>query len=75
MIWVRVAMRLSFDEEESLKAGVESLQFYNPPSDPNTPAQGCSSGMVPRAQERNEDICFNNSESQLESDLNSLLRE
>ena len=55
---VRVSMGLSFDDEESFKEGVGSLNFYNPPSDPNTPALG-SSGSIP-LQEMNEDICFNN---------------
>ena len=55
-------MGLSFDDEESFKEGVGSLRFYNPPSDPNTPALG-SSGSGMAAQERNEDICFNNSSS------------
>ena len=56
-------MGLSFDDEESFKEGVESLNFYNPPSHPNTPALG-SSGSIP-LQEMNEDqdICFNHSES------------
>ena len=53
-------MGLSFDDEESFKEGVGSLNFYNPPSHPNTPALG-SSGSIP-LQEMNEDhdVCFNN---------------
>ena len=64
-------MKLSFDDEESFKEGVESLRFINPPSDPNTPAlaQG-GSGSMPH-QERNEDIWFNNSPN---DDPNSLRR-
>ena len=46
-------MGLSFDDEDSFKESVESLNFYNPPSDPNTPALG-SSGSIP-LQEMNED--------------------
>ena len=37
-------MRLSFEDEESLKEGVESLRFNNPPSDSNTVE---SSSMLP----------------------------
>ena len=57
-------MGLSFDDEESFKEGVGSLNFYNPPSDPNTPALGSSGSMIP-LQEMNEDhdVCFNNSPS------------
>ena len=62
-------MGLSFDDEESFKEGVGSLNFYNPPSDPNTPALG-SSGSIP-LQEMDEDICFNNCPS---DDSNSLRR-
>ena len=51
-------MGLSFDDEDSFKDGVESLNFYNPQSDPNTAALG-SSGSIP-LQEMNEDIRFNN---------------
>ena len=52
-------MGLSFDDEDSFKEGVGSLNFYNPPSHPNTPALG-STGSIP-LQEMNEDhdICFN----------------
>jgi len=64
IIYVRVAMSLSFDDEESFK---ESLRFNKPPSDPNTQLEALES--MP-AQERNEEICFNNSPS----DPNSLLR-
>jgi hypothetical protein len=70
-------MRLSFHDEESFKDVVGSLRFEsfdNPPSDPNSVALalqevGTSNNGVP-PQERNEDICFNNSSS----DLNSLGR-
>jgi len=72
LILVRTSMRLSFDDdasEESFKEVVGSLRFHNPPSDPNSVAlalreMGSSSMM----QERNKDICFNDSPS----DLNSL---
>ena len=52
-------MRLSFDDEESFKeaasAGLGSLKFNNPPSDPDLLQQvGSSSSMPP--QEGNEDI-------------------
>ena len=33
-------MKLSFDDEESLKEAVGSLCFNNPPSDPNTQRVG-----------------------------------
>jgi len=37
IIWVRVSMKLSFDDEESFKEAAGSLHFNNPPpSDPNT---------------------------------------
>ena len=56
-------MGLSFDDEDSFKEGVGSLNFYNPPSHPNTPALG-STGSIP-LQEMNEDhdVCFSNSSS------------
>jgi hypothetical protein len=63
-------MKLSFDDEESFKDVVGSLRFDNPPSDPNSVAlalQELDSSDVP-PQERNEDICFNDSPS----DPNSL---
>jgi hypothetical protein len=63
-------VRLSFDDEESFKEVVGSLRFDNPPSDPNSvilALQEVGGGSMP-AQEWNEDICFNNSPS----DLNSL---
>jgi len=69
IILVRVSMGLSFDDEQSFKEGVGSLIFYNPPSDPSTPALS-SSGSIP-LQGRNEDICFNNLTS---DDTNSLWR-
>ena len=46
-------MGLSFDDEDSFKEGVGSLNFYNPPSHPNTSALG-STGSIP-LQEMNED--------------------
>ena len=47
-------MGLSFDDEESLKESVGSLNFYNPPSDPNSAQRvGSSSSMPP--QERSEE--------------------
>ena len=69
-------MGLSFDNEESFKETVGSLNFYNPPSDLNTPSLG-SSGSIP-LQEMNEDhdICFNISRlgSDASDDSNSLRR-
>ena len=55
-------MRLSFDDEESLKEAAGSLlRFNNPPSDTSTLQEtGSSSSMLPQDSERNEDICFNN---------------
>ena len=50
-------MKLSFDDEESLKEAVGSLRFNNPPSDRDIPQQVGS--MLPQDSERNEDICFN----------------
>ena len=48
-------MRLSFDDEESFKEAVGSLNFNNPPSYPSSlQGVGSSSGMPP--EERNEDI-------------------
>ena len=61
-------MKLSFDNEESLKEAVESLRFNNPPSDPNTPRQ--TGSMVPQDSERNEDVCLNDPPG----DLNILRR-
>ena len=52
-------MRLSFENQETLKEAVGSICFNNPPSDPNTiptiPQMG-SSSMPPQGQERSEDI-------------------
>jgi hypothetical protein len=59
-------MKLSFEDEESLKEAVGSLRFDNPPSDPNTRQLGVeSSSSMPlqdqdQDSERNEDIYFNN---------------
>ena len=64
---MRVSKGLSFEDEESFKEGVGSLNFCNPPSDLNTLALG-SSGSIP-LQERNKEICFNNLPS---DDLNSV---
>ena len=47
---VRVAMKLSFDNTESLEEAVGSLCFNNPPSDSNT----LSSSMPPQGQETQE---------------------
>ena len=58
-------MKLSFDDEESLKETVGSLCFNNPSSDPNT-LQRMGSTMLHRSSEMNEDtstISFNNSPS------------
>ena len=48
-------MRLSYDDEESFKEFVGSLNFNNPPSDPDSlQGVGSSSNMPP--EERNVDI-------------------
>ena len=57
-------MSLSFDDEESFKEVVGSHRFdSNPPSDSNSVTLALQevggSGVPP--QERNEDVCFNNS--------------
>ena len=52
-------MRLSFNDEESFREAVGSLDFNNPPSDPNSLQEVASSSTMP-AQEMNEDICFDN---------------
>ena len=58
-------MSMSFDDEDSFKEAAESLRFNDdPPIDPNT-VQRMGSMPLP---ERNEDICFNN----LPSNLNTL---
>ena len=56
-------MGLSFNDEDSFKEGVGSLDFYNTPSHTNTSALG-STGSIP-LQKMNEDhdIGFNNSPS------------
>ena len=61
-------MKLSFDDEESLKEAVGSICFNNLPSDPNTLQR--MGNMLPQDSEGNEDICFNN----LQSDPNILRR-
>jgi hypothetical protein len=58
-------MKLSFEDNESFieATGLGSLRFNNPPSDPNTIThQQVESSSAP-AQERSEDICFNNDPS------------
>ena len=50
-------MKLSFDDEESLKDAVESLCFNNPPSDSNTSQQ--TGSILPQDSERNGDIHSN----------------
>ena len=52
-------MRMSFDDEESFKEAVESLQFNKPASDPNAEQQMGSRNSVPAVpledSERNGD--------------------
>ena len=54
-------MRLSFDDEESFKesaGGLGSLNFYNPPSDPDSlQGVGGSSSMPPQERNEDSDIC------------------
>ena len=50
-------MKLSFDDEESLKEAVESICFNNPPSDSNTSQR--TGSMLSQDSERDENICFN----------------
>ena len=66
-------MKLSFDDEDSFKEGIESLHFNNTPSDPDAPALGQmgSSSSMPQPEERNEDDIGRNN---LPSDSNSLRR-
>ena len=53
IILVRVTMRLSYDDEETLKESVGNLHFNNPPSDSDSlQGVGSSSSMPP--EERNE---------------------
>ena len=47
-------MKLSFEDEDSFKEAVGSLNFNNPQSDPDS-LQGLGSSSMP-AEERNEDI-------------------
>ena len=56
-------MKLSFDDEGSLKEAVGSLHFNIPPSGPN--ALQRMESMLPQDFEGNEDICFNNPQSDL----------
>ena len=54
-------MKLSFDDKESFEETVGSLNFNNPPSDPNSELYrqvGSRSSML--SQERNKGICFEN---------------
>ena len=49
-------MRLSFEDQESLKEAVRSICFNNPPSNSNLNIQWMgSSSMPPQGQERSED--------------------
>ena len=67
-------MKLSFDDQESLKEAVESLCFNNPPSDPDAlPSQRMGSMLIQDA-ERNEDNCFLNNNPSPSSDPNLLRR-
>ena len=64
-------MKLSFDDEESFKEAAGSLRFINPPSDSDTlRLQRMGSGSSMPHQEWDEDICFNNPQS----DPNTLQR-
>ena len=47
-------MGLSYDDEDSLRESVESLNFNNPPSDPDS-LQGVGSSSSMPAEEGNED--------------------
>ena len=47
-------MGLSYDDEDSLKESVESLNFNNPPSDPDSHQGVGSSSSIP-PEEGNED--------------------
>ena len=47
-------MRLSYDDEESLKESVRSIHFNNPPSDPDS-HQGVRSSSSMPPEEGNED--------------------
>ena len=52
-------MRLSFNDEESFKEAVGSLNFNNPPSDSESLQRvGSSSSSSMQPEERNEGICF-----------------
>ena len=51
-------MKLSFDDEESFKEAIGSLNFNNPLSDPDS-LQLVGSSSMP-AEERNGDICVDN---------------
>ena len=57
-------MKLSFEDEGSLKEAVGSLRFNNPPSDPDSLGVESNSSMSLQDQDKekemNEDICLNN---------------
>ena len=53
-------MRLSFENEESFKEAVGSLNFNNPPSDSDSLQGVGSSSMPPQERNKLEDICFDN---------------
>ena len=54
-------MRLSFNDEESVKEAVGSLNFNNPPSDPDSlQGVGSSSIIPPQGRSEDSDICFDN---------------
>ena len=60
---MRVALGLSFDDDESFKEGVGSLVFYNPPSQPNIQALGSTCSIPLQEMNEDHDICFNHSPS------------
>ena len=47
-------MKLSFDDEESFKEAAGTLNFNNPPSDPDSLLKNSTSSSTP-SQERSED--------------------
>ena len=53
-------MSLSFDDKESFKEAVGSLQFNNPPSDPDSLQGVGSSSSMPPDESNHEDIGLNN---------------
>ena len=60
-------MKLSFEDEDSFKEAVGSLNFNKPPSDPNSLALSEVGNSSIPAQEMNEGIPFNNSPNHLDS--------